>query len=665
MAKRASDTIESSEIRRMAARVPAPRANGTPSHARRVDLDWLASAALAALLLIATWYQGAFAVRHWAPVALFAFVILATAAAIGALYVPERAARLALAGIWGFAVWTLASALWADSAGRAVEGAGRTALYAALFTLPCATAWSGRSASRVGAFLVAGLTAIAGITLIELFVHPEDLFLAGRLDDPVGYRNATACLFALAFWPLVSAAARHGFGAVLRASSFGGAALVLGLAFLTQARGVMLGLAIGGVVAIGLGPDRLRRAWAALILAGGLALASGRLLTPFDAFSAKGDASASDIAPAVDALALFVVGALIVGLLGALLDGGLRLHGGTRGALRRASVIGLVLATLLAVGGTVAKVGNPVTFVGDRVDEFRSLETTAPGETRLTFGGGQRADLWRVALLEFSRQPLTGVGEGSYPFTYYVERRTDRNLSTPHSEPFAVVAELGVVGVLLALVFLGGLAATFVTRLRRDSPRRLWWASALLAGAAVGAGQTIVDWTWLVPGVVGTCFMLAGLALAALRADEPGPVPRLPVPARVASAAGLAALVVLAGTLYLGDVFVRKARAADAPRAAERLDAARTAEKLLPWSAAPLYLQASAHEDLGQRRAARADLADAVQLEPKNFVNYVLLGDLEVRAGRPARARALYRRALRLNPLDVGLRKLSRGEFES
>jgi hypothetical protein len=559
----------------------------------------------------------------------------------------------------------LASSLWADSPGRALEGAGRTALYAALFTVPCAMTWSGRSAARVGALLVAGLAAIAGVTLVELLVHPERLFLAGRLDDPVGYRNATACLFALAFWPLVSAAARHSFAAALRALAFGGAALVLGLAFITQARGVILGLAIGGVVAIGLGPDRLRRAWAALVLAGGLALASEKLLTPFRAFTDKGDASASDITPAVHALLVLAGGAVIVGLLGALLDGGLRLHGGTRVALRRVSAVGLVIGTVVAVGAAVAAIGNPVTFASDRFDEFRSLETTAPGETRLTFGGGQRADLWRVALNEFSDHPVTGVGEGSYPFTYYVERRTDRNLSTPHSEAFAVISELGLVGVLLAVLFVGGLIAAALSGFGGAPAPTRWWATALLAGAAVGAGQATVDWIWLVPGVTGTCFLMAGLGLASFRPERPGPVPRLRGWARAGAAVGISALVLLAGTLYVGDVFVRKARAADPADPAARLDAARTAERLLPWSTPPLYLKAGAHESLGDRAAARADLHDALDLEPGNFVNYVLLGDLQVRAGHRRRARALYRRALALNPLDVGLRKLSRGEFGS
>ena len=82
----------------------------------------------------------------------------------------------------------------------------------------------------------------------------------------------------------------------------------------------------------------------------------------------------------------------------------------TRDTLRRGMAVGLALATIAAVAGAVVAVGNPFSFASERFDEFRSLETTAPGESRLTFGGGQRADLWRVALDEFADQPLTGGG---------------------------------------------------------------------------------------------------------------------------------------------------------------------------------------------------------------------------------------------------------------
>ena len=88
-------------------------------------------------------------------------------------------------------------------------------------------------------------------------------------------------------------------------------------------------------------------------------------------------------------------------------------------------------------------------------------------------------------------------------------------------------------------------------------------------------------------------------------------------------------------------------------------DFARTAERLNPLALPPRYLQAGALETLGRREDARRELLDALDREPQNFVTMALLGDLEVRAGHPRRARAWYRRALALNPVDVGLRRLA------
>jgi tetratricopeptide (TPR) repeat protein len=525
--------------------------------------------------------------------------------------------------------------------------------------------WSGRSAARSGALLMGGIGLIAAITLLELVVEPDPLFLAGRLDQPVGYRNATACLFALGFWPFLAVAARWGVATPLRAVAFGGAALVLGLGFLTQARGVALGLILGGVVALGLGPDRLRRACCALLLVGGVAALSGQLLTPYDAFIDRGEAQPEDIKSAVDAVVLLVAAALALGGAGALLDGGLRLEHRGRVATRRAMQVALGAAALVAVAGTLVAIGNPVDFVGERIDEFEQLEVTAPGESRLTFGGGQRADLWRIALDEFEEHPLTGAGEGSYPFRYYEERRTDRNLSTPHSLVFRVIGELGLVGVLSLAAFLAALCVAVMSRWRDAGPERRWWSSALLASGAVGLGQSTVDWIWLIPGVVGTCFLALGLGLASLRPAEGEGIARARPPMRIAAAVAGLVLILVVATHYLGDVYVRQARATDAGEASERLDAARDAERLLPWSVVPHYLQAGALEDLGRPGQAREELREALDLEPDNFVTYALIGDLEVRAGNVRRARSLYRRALRLNPRDVGLRELSRGAFGS
>jgi len=621
------------------------------------------AALMAVLLIVATWYQGAFALRHWGPAAILGLALLAAIAAAGGLRAADRSARVALAFVWAFAGWTLLSALWAESPGRALEGGGRTLLYAALVTLALATLADPRQARRVGALVVAGVTAIAAVTVVEMLTNGPLQFLAGRLDDPVGYRNATACLFAFAFWPLVAAAARRDPGVALRGLALGGATLMLGLAFLTQARGVVLGLVLGGVVAIGLGPDRVRRAWLALLAVAGVALASGGLLEPFGGFSDNGNASSAEISTATNTLVLLVVVVAVVGVAGALLDRGLRLEGRSRLLAGRVAAVALVVVAAVGIAGGLARTGNPIAFVDDRVDEFRSLETAAPGDTRLTFGGGQRADLWRISLVELEEDPLLGAGEGSYPFVYYEERRSDRNLSTPHSLIFSVLAELGLVGGLLLLGALAALAAALAVRLRAAAPSDRWWPVALAAGGVVVLGQTAVDWLWLVPGVAGLGVFAVALGVASLapRAGL-GAVARSPQRRWLGAALAvpLAVAAVAVTLLYVSDAQVRKARAADVAAPSERLETARTAESLNPFALAPRYLQAGALEELGRVEAARDELRGALELEPRNFATLGLLGDLELRAGDARVARGYYRRALELNPLDVGLRELSR-----
>jgi tetratricopeptide (TPR) repeat protein len=117
--------------------------------------------------------------------------------------------------------------------------------------------------------------------------------------------------------------------------------------------------------------------------------------------------------------------------------------------------------------------------------------------------------------------------------------------------------------------------------------------------------------------------------------------------------------------LFLSDVHVRRAQANARENPATALSEAKSAGALNPWSIEPHWLRAGALERLGRRREARAQLDKALDMEPQNFGTLGLLGDFEARGGHTSAAQAFYRRALALNPLDVGLRKLARGEFGS
>ena len=609
------------------------------------------------MLVVSLFSDGGFSIRQWAPVCIFALVVLVTMRGRRLTGAP----RIAVAALWALAGWTLLSATWAQSPGSAVEAGARTVLYAALFALAVGSLHERRTAQRVAAVVLAGLALIVAVTYLRVLLDGETTFLAGRLDDPVGYRNGTAALFVLAFWPLICLAAARHVPAAARGPAGALAVIALGLAFLTQSRGVMIGFVAGGLIALAVGPDRLRRAWLAIVALGAVAIASGPLLGPWHAFLAGEPVGGALIQRAAMSLGLVALLALAAALLLALYDNGLRLQGHHWAFARVTAAVGLAIVVGAAGTAALVAIGNPVTFAGDKVAEFRSVDAPAAGETRLGSTGGQRIDLWTIAAREFRSAPVGGVGAGSYRFGYYAQRATDRNLSTPHSLPLALLAETGAVGALLFALFLGAVAMTFAGRWRTAPPQARRWASASGAAGFVLIGQSAVDWLWEIPGLAGLGVLALGLAVALMSVPERAaaqPAPRSSLRLVTAGALAVAALAVTSA--YLSDFQVRKARAAGARSPQTQLDEARTAQRLNPAAVTPRLLQAGALEQLGRVDGARAALSGARELEPESFVLLALRGDLEVRAGNRAAARRYYRQALALNPADVGLRQLAR-----
>lgn len=635
------------------------------------------------LLALATTSQGAFAISRWAPLALFALALL-----IGAVLAPGRrrlpaspAIRIGLAGIWGLAAWSMLSMLWAQSSADAFQAGNRMVLYAAFATLPFALPLPRRTLAAAGWAIAAAIGAIALYVLVRLLIDGSPLFLAGRLNGPVNYRNATALLFALPVWSFIVAAAGRGYRRPVRAAALSLAVMCLGLAFLTQSRGILLGLAAGGCVALACGPDRVRRAWIGALALGVVALASPWLLRPFHAFDGgRGTVDAHQIKVAAMGLAVASLVAFSVGMMVALFDTGLRVGSAPMRHVRRAARLALACGVIGWVAVVGVSVGNPATYLHQKWNQFRSLQSSTPTTTRLLTVGGQRYDLWRVALKEFDMAPVIGVGADNYSFDYYRYRATNRNLNDPHSLVFALLSENGAVGVILFCLFLGGIAAVMRGGWRTLSLGERRHAIGPATAGAVLLGQSTVDWIWLIPGL--TTIGVFALSVAAAQASPrsapdlvhaPDPVrpaaggtgraARGGGPTRKAARAGSAAALLVATlavlALFLSDAFIQRARTVVADPPAE-LSAAATAAQLDPWSVTARYLRASAFESEGDRAEAYQQLNQALALEPDNSATLGVLGDFESRGRNFTAAREYYRRALALDPLDTGLQQLAR-----
>lgn len=630
---------------------PQSDTSATPP-ARTVPLAAVLVGLIMLLLVVGAWFNGGFPVTDWGPLAV---LVLTAVAVLGANRSSTRAGWVFPALLGAFAVWTIVSTAWSDSPTFGMESATRNLLYAGLAALPLVAVATRNDAVRLGAVLVACLAALVAVTFVLLVTNGTDLLLAGRLNAPIGYRNGTAAIMAMAAVALVCAAAPRDVNPVLRATAFALAVAALGLGFLTQSRGVLIGFAAGALVAVLLGPDRLRRVWLLLAAVGLVAVVSGRLLNPYDAFIARARTSSAELSSAVDPLVLVTLVAFLAMAAAAVLDGRL---GHPAEELRALAAGALVVVVVIAAGGALIRVGNPVTFVSDKVDEFKTLEPTALGATRFGSTGGQRYDLWRIAVHQFQDAPLIGAGEGSYPTRYYLERSTDRNLTVAHSLPIGVLGDNGVIGLLLLLGAFGAVPVALSRRWRELEPDARRTASALIGAGAVVVAQSAVDWLWSIAALAGLAVLAIALGLRA--ATAPAAVePRtgrssLPLRAGAAVAALLVVFVVVSAT------YVKVARAERG--VPERvLNAAQTAQRFAPYSVTPLYLEAGARESQGDVQGARNALLEALDKEPRSFVTLGLLGDLETRARHEASARGYYRRGLALNPGDVGLRALSRG----
>ena len=267
-------------------------------------------------------------------------------------------------------------------------------------------------------------------------------------------------------------------------------------------------------------------------------------------------------------------------------------------------------------------------------------------------------------------QPVAGVGAGGYHRTYFAQRSTPENVRQPHSVELQVLAELGVAGALLFLAALLAVAAGGwrTIRARGRDPLLL---------AAVGVVLTwfvhaSVDWMHLLPGLtaialLGVAVLLGPSTKGADEAAEPAGrelglgaarswsrfLPAILIGMTIAIAAASLS------RQSLSDFYLHRAQDALATDPARALVEANRALRIDREAIAAYYAKAAALARFGEGAAARSVLLDAARRAPRDFVTWVLLGDLSSRQGELRVARAEYRRALRLNPLEPGLAQLA------
>jgi len=605
--------------------------------------------------------DGFYDLTVWGPITVgVAAVAVAAAAATSAK--PRLVPLLAVAGLAGLWLWSWLSTSWAESSDQALLAAGRWGLYVALFTALLLVIRTESERWLPLIFATAGVILVAGYVLLRMLDGDvEALFFSGRLQEPLGYVNGQAGYFLLAFWPCV-ALAEQARSKVLAGVGAGFAVMLGALLVLSQARGVILAAGASGLLVLLLVPGRARRIWALAVIGLGIVAISAPLLDVYQNLpeGLPADPELVKFAARRILLAAFVV-AVTWAVAQALLDRLTRGSSPTAAWIRRGE--GFIAAAVVAITllAAIIAVGDPVDKVRQQYDEFVNLRVGEPGTSHFVSGGGNRYDYWRVAWLEFEDAPLRGQGAGNYDDLYFVERRTGEDIRQPHSLPMQTLAELGLVGMLFLLLFVGAVLAGLWRQSRRAVTVPARRTVAVAAGGAFVAWlvHTSVDWLHNIPGVTGIA-MCAAVALVAPWARRGGGSisTRIVVIGLVAVAAVAAADSV--GGLALADKDRIDARNSLRSDPVEALRLANRSLALHDESVPALYIKSAAYARLGRYREARRALLEAAKVEPRDHLTWALLGDLTVRRGKFEQARRYYRRSLALNPRNPAVRALAK-----
>jgi hypothetical protein len=573
----------------------------------------------------------------------------------------EGATRISLAALVALAGWTLISALWSPAADTAVADAQRVAGYAVLFALGL---WLclllGRRLVLSLAPLAAAGAVVGIVTLIVLWAgdRSQDFFeIDATLRYPLGYRNAVAAFFLITLWPMVGLAASRQLDWRWRGALTASATLAIELAVLAQSRAAPFAAAVALVVMLALHPFRLRT-----LMWVGAAVLPAAIALPWllEVFQNDGGNTASSIPPLHSACRAMAATTLL-----SLACGGLlarfepELSVGDAGAeVGRRLAVGLALVVVVAGGALVIAKGGPGKIV-DRLDDELSAGTPdlAPQGSRfgIDFRTG-RGGFWRVALDDFSDDPLRGDGSGGFRHSYLVHRDTAGvQPEDPHSVEMLMLSELGLPGVLLFAVFLGG-SLVAILRARRLGPASAAVSATVLAAAAYWLIHASVDWFWSYPAVTAPVAFGLGAAAApiCLRPDAP----ELPRPWRL-GIAGAAALVALTMVpLFLAESYANRGiRTGTSDPDTAYADLRRAAD-LDPLTSVPLIGEAFIASAEGDRDRALSALDRAEGRNPDDWQPYYLEAKLLAEAD-PAGARIASARALELNPRDPDVIALS------
>lgn len=610
-------------------------------------LRHLLLAALLAALLYAAFAAGAARQpgETWFEVIVAALALVACASALLGGAIGGRAPRTAW---WGvgllalFVAWSGLTLTWSIAPDRSWEEFNRALSYALVAGLGVIV---GASVPRAVERFAAGWLVV--VSLVALYalggklapgLHVSGLFdldqtgVVARLRAPLEYWNALGLLCALAAPVAVRFATDFSRSRRVRLAALEALYLLVIVIGLTYSRGAVAAFVVGAAVLALIGNGRLRG-----LIAMGLATlaAAAPLAVAFGRAGLKNNGEALGVRIHEGRILGLVVA--VAGL--ALLAGGwalLRLEPRARWSGERTRLVfrlAAVAAGVFIIAGAVGLARSQSGFSGSitqAVDDFTKVKEDRQFDPvrLISTNSGNRVSWWKEALGAWSDRPLQGWGAGSFALLHLHYRHDVVAVTQAHSVPLQLLAETGLIGLVLAYGGVLALLAAAISRTwRMESGTRRDLAVALLAATAAWLVHGFYDWDFNIPAVTAPILVMLGIL-----ASQPDDRMRAAAPSvgseRVggrAALVGLAALVAAAVVASAGLPWLAASKSDDAaeiagartPQALERAAAeADLAARLNPLSTRPLFVSSAVAAARGRLLDTRRDLLEAADRTP-------------------------------------------------
>lgn len=564
---------------------------------------------------------------------------------------------VALGLLAAYVAWVALSAAWSTTDEGTVADLGRVVTYLGVFALALSIRGAKGARRMIGA-LGAAIVVVSVIALLSR-LHPAWFpearetvrFLTdarNRLAYPLGYWNGVASLTAIGL-PLVlylATSARRIVTQALAAAALPAMALTV---YFTFSRGGTLAAMLGVGLFLALAHDRVPKLATTLIAAAGgavLIAAAGQRGALNDGLS---DPLAHSQGTELLAIALGVCAA--AGLLQASLT--LALRRGHRPAWSRpsrhaslsllggAAAVALVVAIGLGVPGKASSAFH----------EFKASKGTPNGVARFgSFSSNGRWPYWRATLKENASAPLNGTGSGGFE-PWWARHGSGGFVHDAHSLYLETLGELGIVGFVLMVGFLGWVLAMGGRAYRRAARSSRTQLAAALAGCAAFCLGAAYDWLWEL-AVIPIAFLL--LASVLVSTGERRRAAALPIGARLAGVAvAVAAMVAIAIPLAAAGSIQQSQADARGGNLDAALGEARDARRVEPFAAGPRLQEALVLEAQARLVPAEAAAREATRLESEKWRAWLIRSRIEAERGRAVASVAAYRKARSLNPRSL------------